>query len=810
MDDQSTCRVALESLVGYMKKSKETVMSTSQLGIFYVAYPHHKGIINEKSVDTFGSDIGLRWKSNAPQVDEIILHVSTAKKASTSSEREVHKALAQLRTIILAAEPKSTSPIMLNADNLSAVYFQYPHLKGFITKSNVSSQSGILLDLKWKSIGAKNYIVCMNPTSLKETGDDGKIGESYETDVVTAVDDAVRIVKQLRTVSVVALDIEGDLSAEGEISLIQIATELNVDNKQITSVFIFDILVCPDIMTKGGLATFLIQSGIVKVIHDCRNDSLALFHQHRVRLSEVFDTQVAYSMLGVGQDAHLRVGLNAVLKHYAGATNDLKGVVQHSTPDLWTQRPLPEELLSYAAQDVAYLLQAYRAMSNRLNQREQMDDAMKKSDTNVVTGIGTITTSLVTSNVDTDILPMGLLQEADIGTSKYVLFASDGSYQLADEPFFPPPPPEAVETPPHIAVADVGGSSGPDLEDLKKLISILPQHIREAFYGFPLFACTTEVVLDVGRRPLVRYVQTVNGSSETMPLCSGELHCSDVSKDDLDTVCTRDILGKFSTDNRAGLSSTLHRISRKVNRNNETIGLTMRIGRMVKGSTDMIADIVASDRSVLLLGIPGVGKTTLLREYARVLATNEKRVEIIDTSNEIAGDGDTPHCSVGSARRMMVNKREDQHQVMIEAVQNHTPQCIIVDEIGTKREAAAAGDIAQRGVQIIATAHGTKLKDLLQSTQLSGLLGGVHTVVLGDEEARRRGLRSKSARERLDLPVFDTIVELRSHHKWVVYHDVVEAVDTILEGKTNPIFEVRSQNVVTGDIQVTKTNSFDE
>lgn len=204
-----------------------------------------------------------------------------------------------------------------------------------------------------------------------------------------------------------------------------------------------------------------------------------------------------------------------------------------------------------------------------------------------------------------------------------------------------------------------------------------------------------------------------------------------------------------------------------------------------------------------------MGKTTLLREYARILASKEKRVEIIDTSNEIAGDGVSPHSSVGSARRMMVNKRSQQHQVMIEAVQNHTPQSIVVDEIGTREEALAAGDISQRGVQIIATAHGTKLNDLLQSTELCGLVGGVHTVVLGDEEARRRGLRSKSARERKQLPVFDTVVELRSHHKWVIYHNIPESVDTLLEGKVNPMFEVRSRDISTGQIRVTKTDVFE-
>jgi stage III sporulation protein SpoIIIAA len=222
----------------------------------------------------------------------------------------------------------------------------------------------------------------------------------------------------------------------------------------------------------------------------------------------------------------------------------------------------------------------------------------------------------------------------------------------------------------------------------------------------------------------------------------------------------------------------------------------------------MITDIVSSNRSVLLMGIPGVGKTTLLREFARVVASKGRRVEIVDTSNEIAGDGDIPHSSVGDSRRMMVNDRKLQHQVMIEAVQNHMPECIIVDEIGTKDEALAAADIAQRGVQIVATAHGTRLEDLLQSGELRGLVGDVHVVVLGDEEVRARGLRSKSVRERMGPPVFDVVIELRSYHKWVIYHNVAEAVDNILAEKKTPIFEIRTTDPDTGTLSVEKSSTF--
>ncbi|CAM9111234.1 unnamed protein product, partial [Ectocarpus fasciculatus] len=324
--------------------------------------------------------------------------------------------------------------------------------------------------------------------------------------------------------------------------------------------------------------------------------------------------------------------------------------------------------------------------------------------------------------------------------------------------------------------------------EVRKLFDILPPDMLSTVLSDNMVGMMTEIVLDLERRPLVRYIST---DPDRTCLC-GSLPGREVNRADLEYICQR--VGDFSSDNRSGLTSTLHRISRKLNRSGDVIALTLRVGRAVEGTTAMITDIVHSKRSVLLLGVPGVGKTTVLREYSRLLANKDNtRVEIVDTSNEIAGDGDVPHKSVGMARRMMVADRKEQYKVMIEAVQNHMPEVIVVDEIGTKLEAQAVADISQRGVKIVATAHGIELADILRNPELSRLMGGTHTVVLGDDEMKKRKVTSKSVRERKAPPVFDTIIELRNQRQWYIYHDTAVAVDDILADRT-PVVEIRSMD----------------
>jgi stage III sporulation protein SpoIIIAA len=314
-------------------------------------------------------------------------------------------------------------------------------------------------------------------------------------------------------------------------------------------------------------------------------------------------------------------------------------------------------------------------------------------------------------------------------------------------------------------------------DDLDALLDILPLHIRELLYQQPEHSELLEVVLDLGRLPEARF-----------PRRELVLNSKKVNQPDIDYVVSR--IGEFTGDNRAGIDHTLHRISAIRNRHGHIIGLTCRVGRAVFGTVRMIQDLIESGKSVLLLGRPGIGKTTMLREVARVLADDfKKRVIVIDTSNEIAGDGDIPHPAIGHARRMQVASPNEQHAVMIEAVENHMPEVIIIDEIGTELEAQAARTIAERGVQLVGTAHGNTLENLIMNPTLSDLIGGIQTVTLGDEEARRRHTQ-KSILERKAPPTFDMVVEIVDYYRVTVHPDVTEAVDALLHGRP-PKAEVR-------------------
>ena len=315
-------------------------------------------------------------------------------------------------------------------------------------------------------------------------------------------------------------------------------------------------------------------------------------------------------------------------------------------------------------------------------------------------------------------------------------------------------------------------------DDLDRLLSLLPAHLQQALASAEAQHELLEVVLDLGRLPEARY-----------PDRSVDLAAAVVSAEDLEHVITR--VGAFGGDNRAGIERTLHRISAVRNRAGRVIGLTCRVGRAVFGTVAMVRDLLDSGQSLLLLGRPGVGKTTALREIARVLADDlGRRVMVIDTSNEIAGDGDIPHPAIGRARRLQVARPQLQHRVMIEAVQNHMPEVIVIDEIGTEAEARAARTIAERGVQLVATAHGNVLANLVRNPTLSDLVGGVQSVTLGDDEARRRGSQ-KAVLERAAAPTFPMAVEIHSRSRWLVHGDVASTVDQLLRGGS-PTPEVRS------------------
>jgi len=322
-------------------------------------------------------------------------------------------------------------------------------------------------------------------------------------------------------------------------------------------------------------------------------------------------------------------------------------------------------------------------------------------------------------------------------------------------------------------------------DDLDALLAVVPPQIAAAVrrenHGDDLL----EIVLDLGRLPEARFL-------------SHEVVLSDCEAQNEDITYTVTRVGEFTTDNRAGIERTLHRISAIRNRKGNVVGLTLRVGRAVYGTIDIINDLLESGQSILLVGKPGVGKTTLLREAARVLS-DKKRVVVVDTSNEIGGDGDIPHPAIGRARRMQVSAPEFQHEVMIEAVENHMPEVIIIDEIGRELEAEAARTIAERGVQLVATAHGNTLENLVQNPTLADLVGGIQAVTLSDEEARRRGTQ-KTVLERKAPPTFGVLIEIQDRQHLAVHHDVAASVDALLRGRSRPP-EIRYRDE-SGQIQI--------
>ena len=317
-------------------------------------------------------------------------------------------------------------------------------------------------------------------------------------------------------------------------------------------------------------------------------------------------------------------------------------------------------------------------------------------------------------------------------------------------------------------------------KDLDKLIENLPFFIRKNLTNHPNKNKLIEIVMDLGRRPEARFVTGPEYLSQKL-----------ISWQDLDYTTKR--IGKFSNDNRAGIERTLHRISCIRNRQFIINGLTCRVGRAIFGTISGVRDLLESNQSILVLGKPGVGKTTMIREIARVLSDEmEKRVIIIDTSNEIAGDNDIPHSGIGRARRMQVSKTELQHQVMIEAIENHMPEVIIIDEIGTELESLAARTIAERGVQLVGTAHGNCLENLIKNPPLSDLIGGIQYVTLSDDEAKRRGTQ-KSILERKAYPAFQLAIEINERNLWIVHENVEESVDALLQGY-QPSLQIRELN----------------
>jgi len=355
---------------------------------------------------------------------------------------------------------------------------------------------------------------------------------------------------------------------------------------------------------------------------------------------------------------------------------------------------------------------------------------------------------------------------------------------------------ESDPTIPGTEAVPLGANQMRVTDNLAQLLEILPPALRAALEQDDLSTGLIEIVMDLGRIAEARFADgRAVWLREDTP----------VTAEDIDFVTTR--VGSFGKDNRAGIERTLHRISAIRNRQGRIVGLTCRIGRAVYGTIDIIRDVVESGKSILMLGRPGRGKTTKLREVARVLSDEfKKRVIIVDTSNEIAGDGDIPHPAIGRARRMQVIEPDDQHAVMIEAVENHMPEVVVIDEIGVEQEAFAARTIAERGVQLVGTAHGNSLENLLMNPTLSDLVGGIQAVTLSDEEAKKRGTQ-KTVLERKAPPTFEVIIEIMEVDKLAIHHDVTRTVDRMLRGG-QPRPEIRVRNA-SGQVEVVQKSDLE-
>ncbi|XP_033106749.1 uncharacterized protein LOC117108733 isoform X2 [Anneissia japonica] len=607
-----------------------------------------------------------------------------------------------------------------------------------------------------------------------------------------------------------------------------------------------------------SLKRLLEDKDILKVCHDSQTLSQGLLEQFQIQLKYVFDTKICYQIVNEKQVNHPQsINFNELCQYM-----NVTLVEKPNVKKLWQGHPLTAEVILYLTYSVTALVPSiYRTMLQHLGSEnirrfsQACLDALKNKPINDGSDLYETQqpTIVPISGVPTEALTNGYANElyantnsgASVVAPEDVVNVADRLSKIQLEPSqfkqYPSrqmsqpiplskrtkvsPMPQSVTNtrllqfdeninayfiplhsatyqsvnPTSITQEMIDSVDESNKRDMQRFLEVFPEEIQEALQSFhqqdlyPL-EFLVEVVLDIGRKPHARYYQPGTGKCIFKDLMDTAL-----SSQQVEEIFSGNNFTEFTSDRRAGIEGTLHRVSNICNRQLKPIGLTARVGRAIYGCLDMIFDIVASGKSVLILGVPGVGKTTVLREFARVLSdVLEQRVMIVDTSNEIGGDGDTLHESLGSARRLQVHPRSEQYKFMIEAVQNHNPEVIIIDEIGTIQEAQAAQSIAERGVQLIATAHGQTCEDIHRNPSLRPIAGSAHSVILSKEEVISRKSTTKTMLERQRDPSFDVLIELRERDRWLIHHNLSDSIDAHLRGGS-PQVEVRERIQMTAE-----------